>query len=90
MAHQYIQGTIPTWLYQTLWKITHIFKTPLQPGIYEPVFYGDLVYKFKRISGKPNFSDQFNKIIKRYKIKKVGYNMDIIRQSVCLVEFSFN
>ena len=26
---------------------------------------GDLVYKFKRIVGKPNFSDQFKKIIKR-------------------------
>ena len=23
-------------------------------GITEPIFYGDLVYKFKRIVGKPN------------------------------------
>ena len=30
------------------------------------IFYGDLVYKFKIIVGKPNFSDQFRKIIKRY------------------------
>ena len=29
--------------------------------IAEPIFYGDLVYKFKRIVGKPNFSDQFKK-----------------------------
>ena len=29
----------------------------LQQGISEPIFYGDLVYKFKRIVGKPNFSD---------------------------------
>ena len=28
--------------------------------------YGDLVYKFKRIVGKSNFSDQFKKINKRY------------------------
>ena len=35
-------------------------KTLLQQGISEPIFYGDLVYKFKRIVGKPNFSDQFN------------------------------
>ena len=28
-------------------------------GISEPIFYGDLVYKFKRIVGKPNFSDKF-------------------------------
>ena len=32
-------------------------KTLLQQGISEPIFYGDLVYKFKRIVGKPNFSD---------------------------------
>ena len=38
---------------------------------------------FKRIVGKLNFSYQFKKIIKRY--KRVGYNMDIMRQSACLV-----
>ena len=36
-------------------------KTLLQQGISEPIFYGDLVYKFKRIVGKPNFNDQFNR-----------------------------
>ena len=40
-------------------------KTLLQQGISEPIFYGDLVYKFKRIVGKPNFSDQLKKIVKR-------------------------
>ena len=44
---------------------------------------GDLVYKFKRIVEKPNFSDQFKKIVKRY--IRVGYNLDIMRQSACLV-----
>ena len=29
--------------------------------------YGDLVYQFKIIVGKPNFSDRFKKIIKGYK-----------------------
>ena len=58
-------------------------KTLLQQGISEPIFYGDLVYKFKRIVGKPNFSDQFKKILKHY--IRVGYNLDIMRQSVCLV-----
>ena len=33
---------------------------------FELVFYGDLVYKCKRV-GKFNFSDQFKKITKRYK-----------------------
>ena len=58
-------------------------KTLLQQGISEPIFYGVLVYKFKRIDGKPNFSDQFKKIVKRY--IRVGYNLDIMRQSACLV-----
>ena len=48
-----------------------------------PVFFGDLVYKFRRIVEKPNVRDQFKKIIKRY--KRVGYNMEIMRQSACLV-----
>ena len=58
-------------------------KTLLQHGMSEPIFYGDLVYKFKRIVGKSNFSDQFKNIIKRY--IKVGYNLDVMRQSACLV-----
>ena len=42
-------------------------KTLLQQGITAPIFYGDLVYKFTRMDGKPYFSDQFKSIIKRYK-----------------------
>ena len=56
-------------------------KTLLQQGISEPIFYGDLVYKLKRNVGKP--SDQFKKIVKRY--IRVGYNLDVMRQSACLV-----
>ena len=51
-------------------------KALMQQGISEPIFYGDLVYKFKRIVGKPNFSDQFKKIVKRY--IRVGYNLDML------------
>ena len=58
-------------------------KNLLQQGISELIFYGDLVNKFKRIAGKSNFSDQFKKIVKRY--VRVGYNLDIMRQSACLV-----
>ena len=36
-------------------------KTLLQQGISERIFYGHLVYKFKRIVGKPYFSDQFKR-----------------------------
>ena len=41
-------------------------KTLLQQGISEYICYGDLVYKFKRIVGKPNFRDHFKKKVKRY------------------------
>ena len=41
-------------------------ETLLQQGISEPIFYGDLVDKFKRIVGKANFSDQCKNIVKRY------------------------
>ena len=58
-------------------------KTLLQQGISKLIFYGDLVYKFKRIVGKLNFSDQFKKIVKRY--IRIGYNLDVKRQSACLV-----
>ena len=34
-------------------------KTLLQQGISEPIFYGGLINKIKRIVGKPNFKDQF-------------------------------
>ena len=51
-------------------------KLFLQQGISEPTFYGFLVDKFKRIAGKPNFSDQLKKIVKCY--IRVGYNLDIM------------
>ena len=41
-------------------------KTLLQQGISEHIIYCNSVYKFKRIAGKPNYSDQFKNIIKRY------------------------
>ena len=58
-------------------------KTLLQQVIAEPIFYGYLVYTFKRNVGKSYFSDQSKKIVKRY--IRVGYNLDIMRQSACLV-----
>ena len=44
-------------------------KTLLQPDISETEFYGDLVYRFIKIMGKYNISEQFRKLIKRYKRK---------------------
>ena len=36
-------------------------KTLLSEGLSEPEFYGDLVYKFKKLIGINNFSLQFIK-----------------------------
>ena len=44
--------------------------------IYFPGFYGGLVYKFKKIRGMTDFSDQFRKIIMRY--KRIGYNLNVM------------
>ena len=51
-------------------------KTLLHQGLSEPEFYGDLVYKFKKIVGRADFSDQFRKIIVRY--KRIGYNINYV------------
>ena len=45
--------------------------------------YGDLVNKYKKIRGMTDFSNQFRKIIMRY--KRIGYNLNVMRQSACLV-----
>ena len=55
----------------------------MQQGLSEPEFYGDLVYKFRKNVGKTEFSEQCKKIIVLY--KRMGYNVDVMRQSACLV-----
>ena len=58
-------------------------KALLLQGLSEPEFYGDLVYKFRKKIGKYYFPYHFKKIIVRY--IKIGYNIDVLRQSACLV-----
>ena len=69
--------------YELISKFNVGLKSLLHQGLSEPIFYGDLVYKFKKIRGRTDFSDQFRKIIKRY--KRIGYNLNVMRQSACLV-----
>ena len=69
--------------YELVSKINVGLKTLLHQGLSEPEFYGDLVHKFKKNVGRVDFSDQFRKIIVRY--KRIGYNINIMRQSACLV-----
>ena len=68
--------------YELVSKFNVGLKTLLHQGLSEPEFYGDL-YKFKIFLGRVDFCDQFRKIIVRY--KRIGYNINIMRQSACLV-----
>ena len=79
------------------YRLKYCLKGPLNPkqptnqptnqillqGLSEPEFYGDLVYKFRIIIGKNDFPYHFKKIIVRY--KKIGYNLNVMRQTACLV-----
>ena len=62
-------------------------KSLVRQGLLEPKFYGDFVYKLKKIVGSNNFnfSAQFIKIISHY--KKIGYNINVhvLQQTACLV-----
>ena len=69
-------------------------KSVLQQGLSEPEFYGDLVYKFRKIVSRADFSDQFRKVILRY--KRIGYNITVkpvlvvtsIKQATCIKQAS--
>ena len=69
--------------YDLISKFQVGLKSLLRQGLLEPDFYGDLVYKLKKIVGSNKFSAQFIKIISHY--KKIGYNINVFQQSVCLV-----
>ena len=62
--------------YDLISKFQVGLKSFLRQGLSEPDFYGDLVYKLKKIVGSNNFSAQFIKIISHY--KKIGYNINVI------------
>ena len=55
----------------------------LQQGISESEFYGDLVYRIRKIVGTSIFSEQFRKLFNRY--KRIGHNPYVMRQTACLV-----
>ena len=47
-------------------------KKLMQKGICNPEFYGDLVYKSKKVIGNPNISYLFKRIVNRF--KRAGYS----------------
>ena len=63
--------------FDTVSKYNIGLKTLLLQGLSEPEFYGDLVYKFRKIIGKNDFPYHFKKIIVRY--KRIGYNINVLR-----------
>ena len=69
--------------YDLISKFQVGLKSLLRQGLSEPDFYGDLVYKLKKIVGSNNFSAQFIKIIYHY--KKIGYTINVLQQTACLV-----
>ena len=69
--------------YELVSKFSVALKPHLHQGLSKLELYDDLVYKFKNNEGRADFSDQFRKIIVRY--KRIGYNINIMRQSACLV-----
>ena len=58
-------------------------KSLLRRGLSEPDFYGDLVYKLRKIVGSNGFSAQLVEIISHY--KKIGYGVDVLQRTACLV-----
>ena len=65
--------------YELISKFNVGLKCFLNLGLLEPEFYGDLVYKFKKIMGRTDFSDQFRKIIICH--KRIGYDLNVTQQS---------
>ena len=58
-------------------------KSLLQQGLSELEFYSGLVHKFRTIYACNDFSTQFRKTILRY--INIGYNINVIRQTACMV-----
>ena len=55
------------------------FQEYLSKGISHPVFYGDLVYKLRRVKDTPNFISQGSKIVKR--LRRRQYDPVIIERT---------
>ena len=69
--------------YRRYYDLISKFQVGSRQGLSEPDFYGDLVYKLKKIVGSYNFSALFIKIISYY--KRIGYNINELQHTACLV-----
>ena len=59
------------------------FQEYVSEGITHPVFYGDLVYKLRRVKGETNFISSGSKIVKRFRRRQ--YDPVIIERTIGLV-----
>ena len=59
------------------------FQEYVSKGITHPVFYGDLVYKLRRVKDNTNFISSGSKIVKR--IRRRQYDPVIIERTIGLV-----
>ena len=62
---------------------TFVKRNLLSKGISHPVFYGDLVYKLRRVKDTPNFISSGSKIVKR--LRRRQYDPVIIERTIGLV-----
>ena len=69
--------------YDSISKFQNGLKSLLRQGLSEPDFYGDLVYKLKKIVGSNNVSARFIQIISHY--KKIDYTINVLQKTACLV-----
>ena len=67
--------------YELISKFNVGLKSLLHQGLSEPEYYGELVYKFKKIMCRTDFSDQLRKIIICH--KRIGYDLNVLRPSAC-------
>ena len=70
--------------YNLVSKFNIGLKSLLKQGLSEPKYYSDLVYQFRKTLGRNDFSDQFMKLIIRY--KRTGCNTNVMRKTACLVD----
>ena len=69
--------------YDLIYRFQVGLKSLLRQGLSEPEFYGNLVYRLQRIVGSNYFSAKLIIIISHY--KKIGYNINVLQQTACLV-----
>ena len=64
-------------------KYTLSLKTLLKTSISLPNYYGDFIYKVRKIKNNPNFNYAFNRLISKF-IRK-GYDRTILKSTATLV-----